>query len=499
MNFDLKEEIDIITFCKDPVLFNLPLLDTQEVILRFIYQLPMTKEQRQLMRNIIGGSLPIQPKKPHREIVLILGGRSSKTTLCAAISAYEACNNDWRPYIGKGELAWCFVVAKREKQAIDVGRSIIFARIEQSPYLRSLIVEKSTDKKRTEFPPSKAGCLVLKNGAGITAVPCSSRIMRGYPIAVAILDEAAYFAREAKGGITDRDIYEAIIPRQIQFGDKARMMIISSPAEENGLVWDKWNQRHRISNKGLYFVMKAPTWRIRTDFPKEEFKRLKQLLGPTAFYREYGAEFTNAAQPLITKTDLEPCLREDAEQILPKPDTVYSLTIDAAFGERDRFAICVAHSEKDQNEKQKIIVDLVELIEATPNADVHDTAIFRLEELCKQYDIFEIIADQYQIDAFGKTLESRGLNVRLEAWTAQRHRLCYGRLQSVVKQKIISLPRNDDLIHEITSVSCKFLPSSGQYTIQHPIGGHDDLADVVAQVVFELYEDSMSEVGVEMF
>jgi len=453
----------------------------------------MDLEEKQTFRTIIGSSMPKWRGKEFQEIIFILGRQSSKSTLASIIAAYEACCNPWADYNKGSEMAWVFVISVREKHAIDIGRNMIFSKIHRSPHLRSLIVDSPSMAQRSEFPYSKTGVMVLKTGAAITALPCSARVGRGYGIGCALLDEIAYYAKESKDMVTDWDIYNAILPSQIKFGSLAKRVIFSSPGEKRGFLWERY--RDRLKNREYYTVIKSPTWKMRPDFPKEELEKHKRL-SPLAYYQEYGAEFGEALSPLVPERDVRRVCREDNENLLPKKEFQYVMAIDTAFGDRDRFVIGVGHSEPAANDRNRVVIDVLEAIEPTYDRDIHDEAVAKLAYLYKAYDIFEIIADQYESDAFSKTLEAKGMNVIVEVWTASMHKQKYGKLRSTIKQELISLPYNEDMIDEFRTLQVKYL-ASGQMTVTHAIGGHDDFTDVIATINDKLYEEEMTAVGVE--
>lgn len=506
---DRAEKLDIIQFCRDPDFLNLPLLDTQEVLLRQIYRLPMSREQHDLWAWMQDARVsyrdPDRTKGPYREIVLILGGRSSKTTLAGAMTCYEICCRDWSKYVRKGELAWVFVIATREKQAIDLGRNVIFSMIRNSPVLSTLIVEDSNDTHNTAlYPRTRSGVLVLDTGVAVTALPCSSRVGRGYPVCGLVMDELAWFARESKNEATDQGIYDAVTPRQLQFGPMAFTLLISTPADQSGLLYDRWKNRDRRdgTNVARYFIVKLPTWKMRTDLPQEYFARFKSL-SPYGYVREFGAEFTDAVDPFIRMNEVTPCIRTNPdgtysnESVPPKKDVNYVMAIDTAFGERDRFAISIGHVENaDDETNYYIVIDHSEIVEET----IEDTSLVeagarRVKELYDQYEIFEVYGDEHQADAFGKILEDRGVNLTTEPWTARKHRLGYGLVRDLIKQKKLSLPGFDELVDELVRLQVRFLPTSGQYTVTHRPGGHDDVADTVADIVYHLTEDELISAG----
>lgn len=498
MSEDLKDRIDIIQFCRDPNLLNIPLLDTQEVLLRAIYSLPMSSKQKRLYYDMTGEKVH-KRVNPIQESVLVLGGRSGKsTTLAAPIAVYEAACTNWKRYMQPNEYAWFFIIAQREQAAIDIGRNIIFRLISESPYLSGLIAEDFRDKTKklpSTFPRSRTGILVLKTGCAITALPCSQSVGRGYPICGCIFDEVAHFARESAAQNTDVGIYEAILPRMIQFEHQAKTVIISTPADKTGLLWTKYRDRER--HRKDYLCVKIPTEKIRTDFKKEFFQRQKRL-NPMGFSREFGAEFSGSLTPLIKAEDALACMRDDNEPLPYIAKYNYYMSLDAAFGENDNFAISVAHLEpvKSNEDGFRIVVDVTDVIIPNFEQDMVDAACERILELYKAYHVFEVRADQYHAESFSKHLENIGIIVDIDPWTAPKHRIKYNTLSSFVKRRMVEMPYDEELLDELTGLQLKFLPNSGQYTVTHRRGGHDDRPDTIADLVHYIAEEETAETGV---
>jgi hypothetical protein len=488
---NLKSKLDIIKFARDPKLLNIDLLHTQEVLLKAMYGLTMTKKDKSVFEDV-AGMHPPEVGKEFQEVVMILGRGSGKSTIAGIVAVYEACMNDWRPYLRKGELGWVFVVSTREQQAVDIGRNIIFSFIKNSSFLRKLIVENSIYSKENPFPRTKTGVMVLKTGVAVTALPFSARVGRGYPVCVMIMDEVGWFPRESKAEDTDQGIYDATIPRMIQFGKLSKMLLISSPGDETGLLWRKWKEREK--KKALYLCLKSPTWKIRTDYDKDFFERNK-ILSPLSYYREFGADFSRTLNPLMTKGDIYAVMREEGDGLEPDPKYSYIMAFDAAFTGKDHFAVGVGHSQECPDGRFRVVLDVVEVIDEYYGKDLVDTAVDRIVELYRKYNVFEVYCDRYQVDAFSKLLDAHGVNVEVVNWTTVEHRLRYGRLKTLVKRKLVELPNNEELADELSGMQLKFLPTSGQYTVVHRADGHDDMADVVAEICFRLGEDEITGQG----
>jgi len=426
--------------------------------------------------------------REYQEFVLILGGQSGKTRLTAAIMVYETCGTDWSKFMAPGELAWAFVFATREEQAADIGKNMIFSMIQTSPLLRDLVEDDPDQAARRFFPKTKATVMVLKTGVAIRAMPCSGRVGRGYPTMGCILDEAAHYRVETKRMISDQSIYDSILPRMIKFEGRAKMGIITTPTDDSGLVYARWRERER--KKDLYLCVQAPTWKIRTDYSKVFFERAQRMLSPEVYAQEYGAQFQRSRRRLVPKEEVVRACRETDALIPYQKDYVYAMAFDAAFGDNDRFGVAVGHREDaPDGERFKIIVDVAQVVVPPPDQDMVDAAADRVAELYHAYQIFEVWCDRYQADAFGKILEARGCSVQIHETTAGTHRIKYNRLRYLLHHRMVELPPDEELQTELCGLEWVFLPRSRQYTVQHVEGGHDDVADAVAEVVFHLTDD----------
>lgn len=491
----LKERISIIDFCEDPQLLNLAILDTQKVLLKISYGLKLTSKEKRLYYDMTNGEDP--PYKPggFSESVYLLGRGSGKSLIAAAAASYEACCTQWSDFLRKGELAWIFVVATREKQAIDIGRNMIFSLIEASPMLSKLIVTDVDDQLKKSFPRTSTDVLILSTGAAVIALPCSARVGRGYPTAGFILDEFAWYAKESKRDATDAGIYDSLIPRTLQFREHSKMFLISSPGEKDGLAWTRWNNRKK--HKDLYFCCKIPTSKMRPDYSKSKLDEIAAK-SPLGAERELNAEFLSSRQPLMARDLVIACVREEEALTAIPFDAkhAYEMAIDQAFGEQDRFAFSVGHIEMEPSGKYKVIIDLTEIISGEGEVDFVEKCADRVAIVYKQYDLLQVYCDQYQVEAFSQILDKKGVNVELSRWNTGTHRLKYGRLKNFMRRRLVSLPNNQDLIDEISELELRFLPSIGQYTVTHKPNGHDDGADTVAEVVFRLTDDLMNEAGI---
>ena len=71
--------------------------------------------------------------------------------------------------------------------------------------------------------------ILFRNGTALAAFPCSARGGRGWPICSLLMDEAAHFICDSEGPPVAERVFEALVPSTAQFGDRARVIVASTP------------------------------------------------------------------------------------------------------------------------------------------------------------------------------------------------------------------------------------------------------------------------------
>lgn len=132
------QDANIIEFATDPNFLGLSFQDrpAQEVLLRTLYNLPLSWKQKRILKQISPG---YRTNGELLEAVWVLGSRSGKSLLASIIALYEATRVKWQEYLSKGESAYIVVVATRQKQSEQIIGANCARLIENSPGLRNLI------------------------------------------------------------------------------------------------------------------------------------------------------------------------------------------------------------------------------------------------------------------------------------------------------------------------------------------------------------------------
>jgi hypothetical protein len=104
---------DLLLF--KPLFKNLDTWRSWLVVLRAIFALPMSDEERTVFTALTSREkLPVEPVQ---ECWLVVGRRGGKSFLVSLVAVFLATFKDYRPFLGPGETGVLMVIATDRKQA----------------------------------------------------------------------------------------------------------------------------------------------------------------------------------------------------------------------------------------------------------------------------------------------------------------------------------------------------------------------------------------------
>jgi hypothetical protein len=212
-------------------------------VLKGAFALPMAPEELTVFGELTGGRAP--PKQRARELWIVAGRRAGKDTIASLLAIYAAAIEEG--HVGclrSGEQAqiMCLAVDRDQSRIVlDYIRSY-FAEI---PDLTHLV----TRETRLGFE--------LASSVNITVATNSFKRPRGRTIALAILDECAYY-RDENSASPDFEVYRAIVPGLATL-PSAMLVGISSPYRKAGLLYEKW--KAHFGRDGEYVLIIQATSR----------------------------------------------------------------------------------------------------------------------------------------------------------------------------------------------------------------------------------------------
>lgn len=204
--------------------------DTWRVIAR-LYDgdaLLLTAEQAELARRLLGRDQ--LPTEAPRELFIGAGRRSGKTRFDSLLAVHAAAQ-DYRPKLAAGEWATISMHAVDRRQA-----RVAFG------YCRGLV--EASAVLAAEVSNTTAESIEFHHRTRIEIHTASFRSVRGYSLALACIDEAAYL-RDETSALPDMELYHALLPALMTL--RGRLVVTSSLHRKTGLMWNKFRDYHGLA------------------------------------------------------------------------------------------------------------------------------------------------------------------------------------------------------------------------------------------------------------
>jgi phage terminase large subunit-like protein len=191
-------------------------------ILKGIYALPMSGEERAFFRSVADREPPTEPCK---EVWIIAGRRAGKDSIASVLAAHAAAMFTDHSKLRPGERGVVMCLACDRDQAKIV---LNYTR----SYFTEIELFSGMISKETQFG------FELTNGIDISVATNSFRSVRGRPVLCAILDETAFWRDESSAN-PDQETFNAIKPGLASLPGLL-VIGISSPYRKSGLLYQKF-------------------------------------------------------------------------------------------------------------------------------------------------------------------------------------------------------------------------------------------------------------------
>ena len=397
--------------------------------------------------------------------VWAVGRRSGKSTLAAIVCLWDCLlRPDLDRMVRPGETRYAVSIATNVSQArliVQAARSIV----ERSRALSGLIEGVTEDEVRFTLPSGARTAL--------RAFPCSSRGGRGWPISCLVFDEAAHFTSETDGDRTAERVWTALAPSTAQFGDKARIIVSSTPYGTTGLFHDLWQRAHAGEIRDAV-AQHASTEQVNPTIDAP-FLAMEEARDPDSFRSEYLAEFTGSGDAFL---DFDRIDLAGAPVARPEDAQAWVAGLDPAFS-KDPFGLAVAGRAGDG----RLLVGPVRALR--PEGDFSGP-VDEVAAIVKEYRA-SACTDQFSSAAVTERLRNHhGLAVRINAMTPQSKTAIFQSLRATLYDGSLTLPDHPSLIGELRRLRTKY--AAGQAAVVNPrVGGsHGDQAQALAMAVFEI-------------
>jgi len=444
----------IIEACRDPNLFRpwfrvWSTWRSWRVFLRAVFGLGFMRGDRELYEKCTGRT--DTPKKPFKEIVLIVGRRAGKSFVLALIAVYLAFFRNWRPYLVPGEKATILVIAADRRQARVIFR-YIDALIHGIPWLHRKVIF-----------PTRSDNIRLVNDVVIEIHTASFRAVRGYTVVAALLDEVAFW-RDEKSANPDTEVLDAIRPGMARI-EESMLLCASSPYVRKGAIYKYFNDYYGKNDPDV-LVWHTDT-RVMNPTITQAYIDKQYERDPVAAATEWGAQFRADIEDFVPEEVVDAAILKGQFEIPFVSTNNYHAFCDPSGGSRDSFTLAIGHVEEGDR-----VLDA--LREWRPPFSP-DTVVKECTNLLRDYGLSSVTGDNYagvwpkeRFLAHGSSYKVCKIR-KSDLYRDSLPVLNTGRIRLLdnlrMKTQIISLERR--------------VGSGGKFMIDHPPGGHDDLANAV--------------------
>lgn len=417
-------------------------------VLRAAFGLRLNRKEARAFASIAGGRQP--PTEKVRELWAVLGRRSGKSRVAAALAVYFAVLVDHSGKLAPGEVGYVLVLAASKDQAKTI-KAYAEGFLRSSPVLASAIEDVTADEIR------------LTGGIVIAIHPANYRTVRGRTLLACIFDEVSFW-RSEESAQPDLEVYRAVLPALATTG--GMLVAISSPYRRVGLL----HQKHRDyfgRDDDAVLVIQGESRTFNPTLDKEVV-RLATSDDPESALAEWGGQFRSDLAQFLDDQTIDAAIDEQRPLELPPRSGVrYRAFVDASAGRHDAFCIGISHREED-----RYVVDVIR--GRHPPFDPATVAA-GYAALAKEYFCNEVTGDNYSGDWVVAAFKAAGCGYNRSELPKSG---LYLEGLPIFTRGAVSIPNIPRLIRELRLLERR-TSRIGRDIIDHGSGGSDDYANVL--------------------
>jgi len=252
----------------------------------------------------------------------------------------------------------------------------------------------------------------------------------------------------------------------------SRLVILTSAGEPG-----------HFSAKVLTEARRSDRWRVSEVagplpwIDPAELEAQRPLLRDSEFARLHLNQWTQSEDRLVSAEDLQAAAVLDGTQA-PQPGVRYVVTLDVGIT-NDACVAVVAHAERVSDEPgapRRVIVDRIARWRGSKRRPVALSEVEQwIETASGEYNGAPVHADPYQAVGLLQRIKARGVRASEFTFTAQSVGRVANALHLALRNRLILLPDDEDLLAELGRVRLRE-SSPGAVRLDHDSGEHDDQA-----------------------
>jgi len=426
--------------------FSGPSWAVWKAVLKAAFAIPMTTQDRELFESVAERA---PPTKRVRELWVIAGRRAGKDSIASGIAAWSGAFRSYEGKLRPGETANIMCLACDRPQArVVLGYTKAF--FERIKILKTLVKREHAEG------------LELSTGAELSVLSANFRSVRGRSIAVAVMDELAFW-RDETSVSPDTETYAALVPGLSTID--GMIIGISSPHRRAGLLYEKWRDHYGQDSDNV-LVIRAPSIVLNPTLDQAMIDE-RMAEDPAVGRAEWHAEWRDDLATYLQRELIEDAVDTGVVVRPPIPGVKYHAFTDPSGGVSDSFALGIAHAEGE-----KVLLDCLVEVPSPFNPTI---ATGTIASTIKSYGLSHVIGDRYAaswtIDAFAKNgvRYTHSQKDRSEIYSNAMPLFTSGRARLLNLKVVLQLAGLE-----------RRAVSGGRDRIDHPKGAHDDLAHAAA-------------------
>lgn len=424
---------------------------TWRIVLMAIMGEELTPDELETFQSLTGrqGS----PQERVSEAAIIVGRRGGKSRALSVLGAYIGCLCE-HPALVPGETGVVLLIAMdRDQAGIDL--SYARAAIEESPILSRMLRATTGD------------ALTLTNNIELVVRSPSFRRLRGRTAVAVLGDESAFWFTEDRSTNPDTEIVAAVKPMLATTGGP--LLLASSAYAKRGVLYEAWKRDYGPAGDPSVLVAKGTSQQFNPSLPDHVIARALER-DPEWARAEYLSEWRSDLESFVSRDLVERCVETD---VIERPFVMgftYTAFVDAAGGSGgDSYTLAISHRHGE-----RVVIDAQR--EVKPPFSPADVT----EDFCallKTYRITSVRGDRYAGEWVAEAFRANGISFRPSERSKSE---IYRDFLPLLNTQGVVLLDDPRCIGQLANLERRTRFGGRGESIDHPLKGHDDLANAVA-------------------
>ena len=430
-------------------------------ILKAAEGLSLDSDESALFAELSGGREA--PKLPVRELVVVAGRRAGKSRIASLIAVHRAMFIRYDD-LAIGEVPTVMLLSEGRRQA-RVLVDYVGALLRSTPVLEERIIREGAEALEVRGLGDQTVRIEVHSS--------NYRSVRGYTLVCVVMDEIGYWHDDTTAN-PDSEVVAAVRPAMASVSN-ALLVAISSPYARKGWLWQE-HQRHYGRNSRQSLIIQAGSLTLNPsldgDFVNEQYRADRSRAAA-----EYGGEFRSDIESFINLDSLEANIVPGRRELPPQDRFfgTYQAFCDPSGGRADSFTVAIGH----RDEQGIAVVDVLREIVApfSPRDAVEEYA-----NLLKRYGVEWVVGDAFAGEWPREAFREAGVDY--ETSKLPRSGL-YLEFLATTNSGQVELLDHPKTVAQLCALERR-TTRGGRETVDHGPGGHDDLANAVAGVTFQV-------------